>query len=218
MAGIGEDHRAARPFHAATVRADLYAMLGYDPTTQRFDSQSPVITAPLPTLYTLAAGVLYQHGWGWLDAELMVAQTFAPATIEPLPLALVRATAHLPTLFGALRAAGVQIAVVTSDDRAPTLAALEVLGVADLPAFIACADDGYAYKPAPDALWRACESTGAALSRTAMVGDSTTDLVMGERAGVGLRVGVLTGAMDEATLAPLADVVIPSINAIQVVA
>ncbi len=162
------------------LRADLYAMLGYDPATHHFDPQSPVVTAPLPTIYTLAAGVLYRHGWGWLDAELQVQDTFVPVMTEPLQREMIRPTAPLPALFGALRQAGVQIAVITSDDRMPTLAALEWLGVVDQVAFIACADDGYPYKPAPEAIWAACEATGIPLAHTAMVGDSTTDMLMGQ--------------------------------------
>jgi phosphoglycolate phosphatase len=199
------------------LRADLYAMLGYDPTAHRFDPQSPVVTAPLPTIYTLAAGVLYCHGWGWLDAELQVEHAFGPVMNAPLTRELVRPTAVLPALFGALSAAGVQIAVITSDDRTPTLTALEWLGALDSVAFIACADDPYPYKPAPEAIWAACETTGIDPARTVMVGDSTTDMLMGQRAGVGLRVAVLTGMMDATVLAPHADVVLESVGEIQVV-
>jgi HAD superfamily hydrolase (TIGR01549 family) len=127
---------------------------------------------------------------------------------------MIRATTPLIPLFSALRAAGIQIAVVTSDDRAPTLAALEWLKVIDHVVFIACADDGYPYKPAPEAVWAACKSTGIPAQRAAMVGDSTTDMLMAQRAGVGLRVAVLTGLMDRAVLAPLADVVLDSIGEI----
>jgi phosphoglycolate phosphatase len=201
----------------AQLRADLYAVLGYDPVSRRFDTQSPVVTAPLPILYTLAAGVLYRHGWGWLDAELQVQNAMIPVMNEPLRREMVRATAPLPPLFASLRAAGVQIAVVTSDDRTPTLAALTWLEVAQEVVFVACADDGYPYKPAPEAIWVACQTLGVDLTRTVMVGDSTTDMLMGQRAGVGLRVAVLTGMMDATVLTPLADVVLPSIGEIRVV-
>lgn len=199
-----------------SLSGDLYTMLGYDPTADRFDPQSPVVTAPLATLNTLAAGVLYRHGWGWLNAELLVQKSFGQMLNAPLPREMVRATAPLPPLFDALISAGIPIAVVTSDDRAPTLAALEWLGVAHQVAFVACADDGYPYKPAPEAVWAACEATGVEPSRAVMVGDSTTDMLMGQRAGVGLRVAVLTGMMGSDVLAPLADVVLNSIAEIHV--
>jgi phosphoglycolate phosphatase len=200
------------------LRADLYAILGYDTTTRRFDTQSPVLTAPWSTIYTLAAGVLYRHGWGWLSAELQVEQTFIPVMTQPLTREMIRPTAPLPTLFGALQEAGVQIAVITSDDRAPTLAALTLLDVIQHVAFVAGADDPYPYKPAPEAIWAACQAAGVDVARTVMVGDSTTDMLMAERARVGLRVAVLTGLMDTTILAPHAHVVLDSVGDIRVVA
>lgn len=207
---------AAATKNESQLRADLYAILGYDPTARRFDTQSPVLTAPLPTIYTLAAGVLYRHGWGWLDAELQVDRTFTPIMNEPLTHEMIRSTAALPMLFGALGEAGVQIAVITSDDRTPTQTALRWLEVLDHVAFVACADDPYPFKPSPEAIWAACQELGVNLARTVMVGDSTTDMLMGERAGVGLRVAVLTGLMDATILTPHAHVVLDSIGDISV--
>jgi len=205
---------AAAPRGTAALRADLYAQLGYDPDTPRFDRHSPVLTAPVGKLHALAAAVLYRHGWGWLDAELQVEQHFAPALDGEFDPAMVRATADLPTLFGDLRAAGVQIAVVTSDDHAPTVTALQWLGIAQHVAWVIGADDPHPHKPAPDALWAVCDAVGVAPQAAVMVGDSTTDLLMAQRAGIGLRVGVRSGLMDAATLAPLAHVVLGSVGEI----
>jgi phosphoglycolate phosphatase len=198
------------------LATELYGNLGYDPVHGRFDHQSPVITAPMSTLYTIAAATLYRHGWGWLDAELEVERHFIPAMNAYLAPEEVTPLAKLPAIFGALQGAGVQIAVVTSDDRGPTVATLELLGVAQQVAFIACADDDYPHKPAPEALWAACAHCDVAANRTVMVGDSTTDMLMAQRAQMGLRAAVLTGVMTREILAPHADVVLPSIGAIQV--
>lgn len=209
------EHQNQPQFNAPTLRGDLFAMLGYDPATHQFNPQSPVVTAPLPTIYTLVAGILYRHGWGWLDAELQVQRAFVPIMHQPIQREMIQATAPLLPLFLALRQADVQIAVVTSDDRTPTLATLEWLELTEHIAFVACADDGYAYKPAPDGILAACEATGIVPAQAVMVGDSTTDMLAGQRAGVGLRVAVLTGTMDQATLAPLADEVLQSVGEIQ---
>lgn len=198
------------------LRAGLYAGLGYDPGTGAFDRHSPVLTAPMPKLYTLAAGALYRHGWGWLDAELEVERHFVPAMNDAFDPAMIRPTADLRALFTALAGAGVTLAVITSDDRAPTLTTLDWLGLAEQVAFVAAADDAYAHKPAPDAVWAACDALGVAPDAVAYVGDSTTDMVTAQRAGVGLRVAVCTGLMDAATLAPHAHVVLPSVGEIRV--
>lgn len=198
------------------LRLSLYASLGCDPVEDRFAPQSPVVTAPLSKLYTIAATVLYQHGFGWLDAEIKVYSHFAPPMENIFSAEMVEPAADIAALFRSLQEAGVYIAVITSDDRKPTEETLQLLKAEEYVSFIAAADDEYPHKPAPEAVLAACEWIGASPARTAVVGDSTTDLVMGRRAQVGLRVGVLTGVMDQATLAPYADVVLPSVGEISV--
>ena len=197
------------------LRRDLYAGLGYDPAADRFDAHSPVLTAPLGKLYTLVAGVLYRHGWGWLDAELTVERSFVPAMEAAFSPDLIRPTAALPPLFGALAATGLPLAVLTADDHAPTATTLTWLEIAHHVRWIVGADDPYPHKPAPEAIWALCAKAGVDPAQTAMVGDSTTDMVMAQRAGVGLRVAVLSGLMDAATLAPHADVVLGSVGEIR---
>src|SRR5207253_1206595 len=99
--------------------------------------------------------------------------TSAAAAIQagwhiPDPVALARPLADLPALFGALRAGGMRIAVATTDDRAPTLATLAALGVAPLVDALACGDDGYPIKPAPDAILALCRELGIVPAHAAM--------------------------------------------------
>jgi phosphoglycolate phosphatase-like HAD superfamily hydrolase len=129
----------------------------------------------------------------------------------PDPVALARPLADLPALFGALRARGLRIAVATTDDRAPTLATLEALGIAPLVDALACGDDGRPIKPAPDAILALCQQLGVAPAQAAMVGDTTADLRMGRAAGAGLTIGVLSGVGSAELLAPLADLLLPSV-------
>ncbi|TAK01816.1 MAG: HAD family hydrolase [Chloroflexota bacterium] len=129
----------------------------------------------------------------------------------PDPVALARPITDLPAFFTALRAAGVRIAVATSDDREPTERTLAKLNVADLVEAIACADDGRPVKPDPAAIQWLCHTLGVPESRTAMIGDSPADLAMGRAAGVRVVVGVLTGVGDRPTLAPAADLIVESI-------
>ena len=199
------------------LRADLYAGLGYDPIAARFDAHSPVLTAPVGKLYTLAAGILYRHGWGWLDAELTVEQHFAPALDTTFSASMIHPTADLPPLFGMLTQAGVTLAVLTSDDHAPTATTLAWLGIAEHVTVVVGADDPHPHKPAPDAIWAICAQVGVDPTHAVMVGDSTTDMLMAQRAGVGLRVAVRSGLMDAATLAPHADVVLANVGEIRLV-
>ncbi len=198
-----------------TLGTALYQALGYDPTADRFAPHGPILTTTMAKVYTIVATVLYQHGYGWLEAELAVAQHLAPAMAAPPPEDQLRPTADLPDFFERLRQAGVHVGVITSDDRATTERELTLLGVRQYVDFLVGGDDAYPPKPAPEALWAACRHYRVQPQETAMVGDSTTDLLMARRAGVGLGVGVLTGIMDQVTLAAYADVVLPSIAAIR---
>ncbi len=106
---------------------------------------------------------------------------------------------------------GRRIAVVTSDDRAPTEATLAGLGIADLVDLLVCADDGLPSKPAPDTLLEACRGLGVSPARTAMIGDSIADMTMATAAGVGLRIAVLSGIGRRSELEPCSDVILDSI-------
>jgi len=117
----------------------------------------------------------------------------------------------LRVLLARLRQRVGLFAVATSDDRDPTIRTLEALGIAGEFAGLACADDGFPNKPAPDPVLQLCERIGVPPGRTAVVGDSPADLRMGRAAGVARTIAVLTGVGDLATLQPLADLVLPSI-------
>jgi HAD superfamily hydrolase (TIGR01509 family) len=158
-------------------------------------------------LRALTAELLRKEGLPGARAEAAAEQ----AWFIPDPVALARPLADLPGLFGALRARGMRIAVATTDDRAPTLATLAALGVAPLVDALACGDDGLPIKPAPDAILALCRELGIAPAQAAMVGDTAADLRMGRAAGVGRNVGVLSGVGTAELLAPLADVLLPSV-------
>ena len=96
---------------SAALRHDLYHTLGYDPVADEFAMQGPVITAAMSKLYTIAAAVLFQHGWPWLEAELLVEAHLVPGMANVLTANLLRPTTDLRRLFAQLQAAHVQIAV-----------------------------------------------------------------------------------------------------------
>ncbi|MBI1878711.1 MAG: HAD family hydrolase [Chloroflexi bacterium] len=56
-----------------------------------------------------------------------------------------------------------------------------------------------------------CRTLGVLPAKTVIVGDNAADLQMGRAAGVGLLVGVLSGVSSAETLAPHADIVLPSV-------
>ncbi len=198
------------------LRRDLYRSLGYDPQTRHTDGTGPLATASMAKLSAIAATVLYQHGLGWDTAEAHVKNSFE-AGMAAIPLReLVRPAADVQVLLSELHRANVRVAVVTTDDRAPTQETMALLGIEDQVDFLACGDDRIPTKPAPDAVLKACADLGVEPRRTLVVGDTLTDMVMAERAGAGCRAAVLTGVGARDSLAPQADVVLNSIAEISI--
>jgi len=170
-------------------------------------AHGPLAATPMARIRELIVELLRERGSSAADAERAVAGAWHP----PDPLTLAHPLADLGLLFSTLRGAGRRIAVATSDDRQPTVATLDGLGVSHLVDGIVCADDGLPVKPAPEMVLHLCRMLGVDPSRAAMIGDTPADLLMGRAAGVGMRIGVLSGVGTRRDLAPLADAILPSI-------
>lgn len=199
------------------LRRALYASLGYNPETERTAGDGPLATATMGKIYTIAAAVLYQHGASWDEAEKCVQESFA-AGMGELPTAdLVRPVGDVAALFRQLTQAGVHIALVTTDDRAATKATLPLLDIEEHVSLLICGDDQTPAKPAPDAIQQLGVQLGIEPAHTMVVGDTAADMLMATRAGVGCRVGVLSGVGNRTMLAAHADVVVDSIDEIRVV-
>jgi phosphoglycolate phosphatase len=203
---------------SAELRQSLYGTLGYDETRERVVADGPLAVASMHKLYTLAAGVLYQHGVPWHEAEQIVEES-VPRSIGALPVAeLIRPLGDFAALVKRLGEAGVAVAVITSDDRAATEATLGLLGVPDAIAHVVCGDDDFPNKPAPEGILHLCACYGVPPNRVMLVGDTVSDMLTGTNAGVACRVAILNGAGDAASLVEHADVVIESIDEIRVAA
>lgn len=214
VAGI--NHLIAAVGGDEALRRDLYRSMGYDPQTGHTDGTGPLATAPTAKLYTIVATVLYQHGFGWDEAEAYVKNSLE-SVMTTIPLRqLVHPVTDLKSLLSDLHEANVRVAIITTDDRSATQETMALLGIEDQVDFLACGDDQIPLKPAPDAVLNACTHLGVELARTLVVGDTVTDMVMAERAGVGCRAAVLTGAGSRDSLVAHADVVLSSIAEIRV--
>ena len=185
----------------------FFSAVGFEPMSGRIDHQGRLATKTMSGLRAWAAAWLCELGLSRHAAEGAIAS----AWFAPDPLTEARPLADLPALFNTLRARGLKIAIATMDDRAPTEATLAKLGVASLVDVLVCADDGLALKPAPDMVWAVCQATGVEAAQAVVVGDAEMDMLMGQAAGVGLVVGVLSGIAPQDALAPHADVLLMSV-------
>ena len=192
------------------LRAGLFEILGVDQESGLVRWHGLLAATPMARIREAIQAHVVEAGAG----PELAASAVDAAWNAPDPVALARPVTDLHALLGRLRRRVPTFAVATSDDRGPTERTLQALGIVDEMAALACADDGIPNKPAPDPVLRICDRLGIEPARSAVVGDSPADLRMGRAAGVGRVIAVLTGVGDEATLGSLADVVLPSIEAL----
>ena len=189
--------------------------LGYDPEGHRTRPESPLSIATTEQVQTIVAATLYRHGVGWSEAETL-SLSYYDRTVADLSLVdLIRTAGDVSGVLGQLRNSSIHVAIITTDHRAETEETLHILQVDHLIEVLYCGDDGIPWKPAPDTFLATCEQLRVSPGRAVMVGDTLADLLMGQRAGAGLKVGVLSGAGDPALLQRHADIVLRSIDEIK---
>ena len=188
------------------VAPDVFAAIGFDPSTGRVAAGGPLAASTMAGIEDVVTAVLRC----WCPSVAAARRATEAAWHVPDPVALAVPLADLPALFGAIRSGGRRIAVVTTDDRAPTDATLRAMGVRSSVEAMVCGDDGFPMKPAPDPVFAVCQALRTEPPRVAVVGDSPADLAMARAAGAGRAVGVLTGVGTRATLAS-ADIVLHSV-------
>ncbi len=176
---------------------------GFDRVTRRFDPASPVIAGSNREIAEIAARVLKSDTASEIETRLARAAADQPAS-EIVPLA---------PLLTQLGAAGIGLGVMTNDAEEAARAHMTQLGVAEAFAVIFGSDSGHGAKPGAGPLLAAAKAMGVAPARTAMVGDSTHDLLAGRAAGM-TTIGVTSGLAPAEVLWPYADIVLPDIGAL----
>ena len=190
-----------------SLKEVLYPLLGVDRRTGIVHAHGLLAATPMSRIREVVQAYVGEAG----ASPAVARDAVASAWHAPDPVALAQPVTDLAALLGRLRTRVGTLAEATSDDRDPTERTLEALGVTAEFAAITCADDGIRTKPAPDPVLHICGTLGIAPARTAVVGDSPADLLMGRAAGVARSIGVLTGVGDRASLEPFADLVLGSI-------
>lgn len=183
---------------------------GYDPETRAFAPGSPIVAGPTRAIAHAWAPWRPDLGADGLEAAIEAIGAEASGAPE-LPVPAVR---DLPALLDRLIANGLALGVATNDSADGADRQLRAVGVRERFGYVAGYDSVSRPKPAPDAVLAFAETVGLPPRRIAMVGDSPHDLDAGRAAGCGLCLAVLTGPAGPAALAPLADAVLGSIEAL----
>lgn len=191
------------------VTADILALYGVDAHTHHIAPHGALAIAPMPLMQHMVAQYLVPWHANYAHALLLVQQMWQ----EPDPVRDALPLADLLGLCAWLEMQGIRMAVATADNRQPTLATLQHLGIAQYVTVVACADDvGVAPKPAPDKIYAVCRALGVSPQVAVMVGDTPADMQMGRNAGVMATVGVTSGLTAATEFATLADVILPDVG------
>lgn len=162
----------------------------------------------------LAAGNSAEIAEAWIGLGADFDKDILTAELDRVFVGRMHDATTLPGIAEAierLHGTGYMLGVASSDSEAAIRAFLAGAGLTDRMAFVTGYDTGFGPKPEPGMVRAFAEATGLAPSDICVIGDNTHDLEMAEAAGVGLRVGVLTGTSGRADLEPLAHVVLESV-------
>jgi len=186
---------------------DLLMVGGCDPLAGTFRPASVLASGSNAQIASLWAAECEVDDVRWVEGLLV--EEFGPFASRPAPVM------DLKGLFRRLRARGLALGVATMDSEALARDALEALGLSGLLDFVCGADSGFGIKPDSGMVEAFCHSTGMLPNRVAVVGDAPHDLRMGQTAGAGLTIGVLSGTSPMSVLEPHADAVLESIAGLE---
>lgn len=186
---------------------------GIDPISGRVDPRGPCPVSPRSDEIIIGTMALYQHGYPWDEAKLLVTQAFEEAdSDEDWRKKVVPIHGIQPFLYH-LKKNGFLTALATSDERKDTEAILRYLELEDLFDMVLCSGEVSQPKPHPETIYSICRTLVVAPHETVMIGDSVTDMMMGKQAGVALTIGVLEGGVTpKEELEKVADLVIYSVR------
>lgn len=192
------------------LRQEMARVGGFDIETGQFEPGSAIVAASTGEIAALWEPLC--PGRTLVEIEAIANR----AASDPSVLAgrLVPAAKDLPALLTGFRSEGYALGVATHDSEAAARAQLGSLGLVGAFDFIAGYDSGHGLKPGPGMLTAFARHCKLALSEVAVIGDSVHDLMMARNGPAGLAIGVLTGPALAEDLAPTADHVIPSIDAL----
>jgi phosphoglycolate phosphatase len=190
------------------LQQQLLALGGLDPVTGHYRAGSLLAAANAGEI----AAAWVAAGSPYAVAELTTAldRIFRDGVVSAVPVL------PLGPYFKRLKALGFKLGIASSDSAEAILATAVHFDFIDELDFYGGYDSGYGHKPGPGMVLAFAKALGCETGSIAVVGDNLHDLEMGASAGCGLKVGVLTGTSDRATLITAADLVLDSIAGLEV--
>ncbi|CAM4326000.1 HAD family hydrolase [Paenibacillus tarimensis] len=175
---------------------DWHAALGITVTgdTVVHDPDGPLAMASNEQTIAILAWHLYRGGLPWNRALSYVSEAVMETNRELEELRPVQPMPGLLLFLERCKAAGVKMAVATSDDTAMAEQHLGWLGIRHYFEAVIGADRVKRGKPHPDMAVLACLELGLQPEETVMIGDTKADIQMAAEAG--MQAGIMIGGAD----------------------
>ncbi len=186
----------------------LAKVVGFNTRDQTFEPDSVLIAGSLQNIADCLLPHLKEQETGsFLEHLNRLYVQFSLESIAPFDCLI-------PTL-NTLAEMGLPLGVATNDSESAARAHLEHLGLIGPFCYIAGYDSGYGEKPAPGMVTGFVNHLELQPHEIAMVGDSTHDLIAGQKAGA-CAIAVLSGGARREALAPHADHILDDIGGLPV--
>lgn len=201
----------------AGVELALGVKLGADGAIVDYDRAGPLALASVEEMTGALAWQLYAAGLPWHQGVDAVRRCARAAEEQQDGVRHVKPLPGLARLLEEARAAGIKLAVATSDSTASAEKHLRLAGLDGLFAAVCGRDLVREGKPAPDLAVEACRRLGVPPASAIVIGDGGADLEMARRAGAALAIGIAPGGGPRGHLAA-ADFVIGGYDELRVFA
>ena len=163
--------------------AELRGLMGVSDDHQ-VDPNGPLALAHPADEVCVTAAVLYrQKKVTWPEALQLASAAFKTADSRLDLQRVLRPRRGFPGILYRAKEAGMQVAIVTSDDHERTLASLHFFGVDSLVDFVCTPALVKRGKPQPDMLYYVANHFQVDVDRLVMIGDSLVDVQMARQAG-----------------------------------
>lgn len=193
-------------------------MFGIDPISGDIAIDGPIMSSSMEKMITLSAGVMYRtSGIPWHEAEAIATEAIEVIFGAPLSDEEIQPLGDVDATLSKMREAGITIAVATADEREMSEKCLEMLGIRHHISLLMCGDDPLPQKPDPAVMAWIGSELDADPTSILMVGDTINDMLTGRNGNAAGCIAISpNGSNDSSALAPFADVVLGSIDDLQV--
>ncbi|WP_337103197.1 HAD family hydrolase [Paenibacillus sp. YIM B09110] len=158
-----------------------------------YDRNGPLAMGTMADLYAVLAWQGYIAGMSWAEARTMAIRCGEEANVSLLKERPERLLPRVQSFLDACMRQGLKLAVVTADETDAALRHLEWLGIRPYFEAVIGTDQVERGKPFGDMAELACLRLGVQPARTAVIGDTNGDMLMGRSAGTNLRIALKGG-------------------------